>query len=53
MVTKTFAEQERAEMKTRLQRIHALASTPTRVAIITHQELLALLQEIRELTEEI
>jgi hypothetical protein len=46
---KAMLERERADLKLRMEQIRALASTPRRAVIITHREMVALLQEIEKL----
>jgi hypothetical protein len=48
--TKAALERERVELKTKLAKISMLSSAPTR-AMMTHHELVALLQDINGLSQ--
>lgn len=52
MTTKALLERERAECKLKMARIYSLATTPRRAAIMTHDNLIALLAEIEKIASE-
>lgn len=49
-MTKAAIERERAELKLKLAKIEALSSTPLRVVIMTHSEMMDLFREINNLS---